>query len=359
MRIVQVINHAGLDRGGAERLARGLHEDLVAAGHDAHIVALERCDTVELRNATTLGFTNPRDPRTTLALGRTLRSLARPGTVVHGHLFPTTLHLSLLARAGSLNMPLSMTEHSTWNRRRSRAAWRVLDRVIYDRFDRVIAISEEARTSLVDAYGHLAARTITVRNGARLRFTDPVIRPAAGGMPTILTVARLAPAKDLETALEALARIQDRPWRYLIAGDGERRVPLEERAKALGLGDRVTFLGHVEDVGPLLTQADLFLLPSKWEGFGLAAVEAMNAGLPVVCSDVPGLRDVVAPAGNPVVPPGDIEGFAKAVSALLDAPETRAELGAAGFSHAWTFDKAAMTEGYLAVWRELAGEMTT
>ena len=81
--------------------------------------------------------------------------------------------------------------------------------------------------------------------------------------------------------------------------------------KSLGLEGKVRFLGHVDDVRGLLKKADIFLIPSRWEGFGLAAVEAMNAGLPVIASDVAGLREIVGrtpPSGLLVNPekPGEI-----------------------------------------------------
>ena len=353
MRVVQVINSFGLDRGGAERLARGLHSDLLDLGADAHIIALEPCATDGLKNARSLGIANPRDPRAAIRLARALGSLATPDSVVHGHLFPTILHLTMLRRAGRIAAPCTMTEHNTWNKRRDSWLWRRLDRAIYSQFDRIAAISTQTRDALTTAHPQVAAKTVTVRNGAALRFVTPPERPDTSTPPTILTVARLARAKKIETALAALHQIADRPWSYVVAGDGALRPVLEARANELGIADRVTFLGNVTDVTELLRSADIFLLPSLWEGFGLAAVEAMNAALPVVASDVPGLSDIVAPAGNPVIAPDDVQGFAQALGRLIDAPAQRSQLGLAGFEAAKAYDKVGMARDYLAMWRDL------
>lgn len=137
MRVIQVINHAGLDRGGAERLARGLHEDLCAAGCDARLIALENCDLNGTQDATSLGFGSPGDPRVLMTLMRRLRIDQRSGDVIHAHLFPSTLYVSALKKAGLLRAPCSMTEHSTWNRRRAHPVLRRLDRLIYAGFSKL------------------------------------------------------------------------------------------------------------------------------------------------------------------------------------------------------------------------------
>lgn len=355
MRVVQVINHFGLDRGGAERLARMLHEDLQTAGVDARIIALEACDPGTLASARSLGFASARDPRIPARLSRALRDQIDADTVVHAHLFPSTLYVSALRQTGRLRTPIAMTEHSTWNRRRGSTFGRMLDRTIYRGFDRIAAISDDTRDALLGDHPAVAGRVSTIRNGALLRFAAPPLRDTRPEEPCILTVARLVPVKNIETALGALARLRDRPWRYVIAGDGPLRADLEARAAALGIADRVRFLGVVEDITTVLKGADLFLLPSLWEGFGLAAVEAMNAGVPVIASDVAGLRELVGPAGNPVIDPMDEAGLSDAIVGLLDNPEQRAAIGARGFARAADFDKSGMVDAYRALWQDMTG----
>ncbi len=83
----------------------------------------------------------------------------------------------------------------------------------------------------------------------------------------------------------------------LLVGDGVKRPDLERLAAELKIVERVRFLGNRSDVPDILAAADIYIQPSRWDGFGIAALEAMAAGLPVVVSNVPGLRDVVGDAG--------------------------------------------------------------
>jgi glycosyltransferase involved in cell wall biosynthesis len=356
MRIIQTINHAGSDRGGAERLARGLHEDLLAMGQDARLIALETCDLEGLENAQSLGFKSPRDPRAPLALRGALGRHLRPGDVVHAHLFPTTLYVSVLKQLGQLRTASAMTEHSTWNRRRDRAWGRALDRMIYGGFDQIAAISEQTAAELLKARPECAGRIHVATNGTQLLFDRVPTRATSGAPPLVLSLGRLARPKNYHTALEAMALLKYRPWRYYIAGSGPDEPALRTQVGVLGLEDRVKFLGHVDDIRPLLEASDLFLMPSLWEGFGLAAVEAMNAGLPVIASDVPGLREVVAPTGAPLVSPEDPQALAGAITHLLDDPEQRAKLGARGHEQARRYGRDRMARDYLAMWQDMAAQ---
>lgn len=331
-----------------------LHFDLLEAGIDAHLLALEDCATDKHDNTNSLGYTSPRDPRIAMRLVQYLNKTTRPNTVVHAHLFPTTFQVALTKILSRSKIPNSMTEHSTWNRRRANGIVRQLDRRIYSRFDRVCAISDPARDALLCNYPELASKTQTLRNGAKLFFKVPPTFEKDNSPANILTIARLAPAKNLEIALRAMARLVHVPWQYLIAGGGQEKTQLEKLAHDLKIGDRVRFLGTVEDVRPLLKSADIFLLPSLWEGFGLAAVEAMNAGLPIVSSNVPGLKEVVQSAGNPTVSPDDVDAFAQEIRELLVSPKKRRALGLRGFEASFLYDKAEMNEKYISLWEELA-----
>ena len=100
MRIHQIINYFGCDRGGAERLARQLHIDLRAAGVDASLLALEDCSTDGLEAVSSLGLCSPYDPRCTTRLAAYLGRVCKGGDMVQVHLFPASAHVALLRRAG-------------------------------------------------------------------------------------------------------------------------------------------------------------------------------------------------------------------------------------------------------------------
>ena len=363
MRVIQIINHAGPGFGGAELLAARLHADLRSAGVDARLLALGPCRCDGPAGAESLDARHLLDPRTLRRLDGWLRPRLRPGDLVHAHLFPTSLHVGLLRRSGRIRVPCVFTEHNTWNRRRDLALGRWLDRRIYRGFDRVFAISPATEAALLTTLPMLRGRTEVVTNGTLLRFTAPPDRSAAA-LPLILSVGRLDAAKNHAAALRALARLGDRPFRYAILGDGPERGALEALAHELGLAGRVQMPGHVADIEPWLRAAEILLMPSLWEGFGLAAVEAMNAALPVVAGDVAGLADIVAPNGSDapgaaglLVPPRDTAAIAHALGRLLDDPALRRALGRAGFARAPEYGKDRMTERYIAAYRAvLEGE---
>ena len=149
----------------------------------------------------------------------------------------------------------------------------------------------------------------------------------------LLTLASLVRRKGVDVLIAALARLDGRgpATRLLIAGDGPERAALERQAQALGVEERVRFLGAREDKADLLLACDAFALAARAEGLGVAALEAMALARPVLASRVGGLSEaVVAERTGLLVEPDDVDGFARAMQRLRDDPELRARLGAEG-----------------------------
>ncbi len=148
--------------------------------------------------------------------------------------------------------------------------------------------------------------------------------------PTLAFAGRLMAAKALDVALSALALVPD--VRLVIVGDGPDRAALERQRDALGLGDRVRFLGGLGRDGVLrvFRAADAVLLSSRWENFPHVVVEALAVGTPVIASAVGGVPEVVRDGENGLlVPAGDSEALAAAIRRLLGDDELRARLAAA------------------------------
>jgi glycosyltransferase involved in cell wall biosynthesis len=149
---------------------------------------------------------------------------------------------------------------------------------------------------------------------------------AAFAIPTgriLLNVGRLTEQKNQDVLIRALARLHS--VRLVIAGDGPERPDYEALAAQLGVADRLHLLGDVTrtDIADLLAAADLFVFPSTWETFGLAAVEAAMAGVPIVAADLAVLREVLSAEGDAAasfVPPFDTEGWITAISSSAQAP---------------------------------------
>lgn len=338
-RVFQIINSIDMKRGGAERMARSLHGQLQSEGIEAHLVSLEGFGEGGVpEGAVSLGVSSPYDPRAFGRLAAYARRHIRPSDVVHAHLFPASLYLSLLVRAGVVGAPVLFTEHSTSNNRRSSLFGRAVDRQVYGAFRQIIAISQGVSAELKAARPWVKGVTV-IPNGCRLFFDRPIRRAPKDAPLTLLSAGRLAPAKNYGAALEALAQLMPCNLRYVIAGDGPELEALRSTAARLGLSEAVEFAGYVPDIRALLQEADIFLIPSLWEGFGLAAVEGMNAALPVIASDVAGLREVVGPDGQAalLVDPAQPASIAAAIRRLAASPELRSRLGQNGFERSQTF----------------------
>ncbi len=174
-----------------------------------------------------------------------------------------------------------------------------------------------------------------VRGGidpARITTATKADRVDLGVQPDdriVLWVGRLDPVKGLQTLIDAFADVAVKcAVHLLLVGGGPQRDVLQERVAALGLSDRVRFLGPRDDVPSLLKAADLFAFPSRTEGLPNALLEAMAAGCPIVTTDVPGCRDLIQnDRTGLLVPPDDTSSRASAMEALLTDRERARHLG--------------------------------
>jgi glycosyltransferase involved in cell wall biosynthesis len=172
----------------------------------------------------------------------------------------------------------------------------------------------------------------------------------ADAPPVIGTVAALRAEKNLPRLLRAFAAMAPTA-RLVIAGDGPERAALENLAQSLGLGERVQFIGHIDDPAPLYAGFDVFALSSDTEQMPLSVIEAMASGLPVAATDVGDVRAMLAEENAPFIAPLDEAGLTRSLTSLVGDPALRARIGAANRAKARAaFDQAAMFRAYDALW---------
>jgi glycosyltransferase involved in cell wall biosynthesis len=193
---------------------------------------------------------------------------------------------------------------------------------------RTLAVSEYDRGIALEHRVVPAAKIAVVPN-ALPDLDPPQLADPSRSPPTIVMVARFEIPKLPTMLIAALARLLQLDWRCELIGDGPLRPEVEAAiAQVPGLGDRVALLGTRDDVPERLAAAQIAVLVSEREGFPLAVLEAMRAGLPVVASAVGGIPEAITPACGRLVAPG-VEALVDALAPLLQDPQLRARLGAA------------------------------
>jgi glycosyltransferase involved in cell wall biosynthesis len=206
-----------------------------------------------------------------------------------------------------------------------------------------VAVADEVRASIQQLYGYpdppLIPNGIPTDEYAPNPDRRAQWRQAHGIEPhaTVLThVGRFAVQKNHALLVEAFAQVHsDAPLYLLLVGGGELENAVREQVAALGLQERVRFLGVRADVPAILNASDLFVLSSRWEGNPMSVMEAMAAGLPVVSTAVGGVPELVQEGVTGLlVPPDDAGALAQAMQALVDDPARRQAMGAAARQHA-------------------------
>jgi glycosyltransferase involved in cell wall biosynthesis len=204
-----------------------------------------------------------------------------------------------------------------------------------------MAVSESTAADLRKR-GMTAQHIVVVPNGVELDRLTPVAEDGRFPEPTILYLGRLKRYKGVDLILRAVARLREKgtPVRLLIAGQGDYQGSLQALQSRLGIGDTGRFLGYVpeEEKIRLLQQSWIHVLTSPKEGWGISILEAAACGTPTIASDSPGLRDAVRDGRTGIlVPHGDVDALAEALSSLLKNTQTRREMGVAARSFAEDF----------------------
>jgi len=351
-----------LTTGGAESLVVSLNAAFAAAGVRHTVVSL--CDAQYLGNSAetqarlasriaasggrfvSLGLNGVRNPLTGAIRLRRLLARDRP-QVIHAH---TARAIPIIALSGYSGQ-VAMTHHNS-RLTFPRQTFRLLDRVV----DRYVAISPETE----DIYRTDSRKpAIRIANGSASEFLAAAARTAMRSPPRIVSVGAISDQKNYDLLIEAascLQRMVDPPSmpHFSIAGGGARLSEYREKVRARRLESAVAFLGERSDVSALLTDADLFLNTSLYEGQSVAILEAFAAALPVIATDVRGNCDLVREGINgTLAPPEAPESLAEAVVRLAEDPERYRRLSAGALATGRRHSIGATAERHLELYREM------
>jgi glycogen synthase len=373
--------------GGLARHVRKLAEELVCQGVAVDVLTRGRGDSLEVEERAGVSVYRVREPRwprdlerfvgwvarmneDMLAAGATLAA-EREYELVHGHDW-------LVAHAGAalaerVGVPYLTTIHATehgrhqgWVQEQPQAHIHAVEKWMAARADSVIVCSHYMRGHVADIFDIDESRITVIPNGIDPRDMRPAgdleaLRAefAAPHERLLVLAGRLVYEKGFQLALDALPVVIERVGdvRFLVAGSGTHEAELKAQAQRLGLLEHGTFLGWIGDdaLHSLYRIADLCVVPSIYEPFGLVALEAMASGCPCIVADTGGLREVV-PAGERVglrFNGGDAAHLGVMIERLLTDEPLRERLVAEASEHVLRFDWGDVARRTRGVYRDL------
>jgi N-acetyl-alpha-D-glucosaminyl L-malate synthase BshA len=231
-----------------------------------------------------------------------------------------------------------------------------------ERSDAVTAVSSYLRDETYRAFGCVSCDLKVIPNFVNLNEYQPGEPTARLGLAPadhklITHVSNFREVKRVKDVVRVFTRIQRAmPATLVMIGDGPERVDAENEARELGVGHEVKFLGRLDSVASLLQASDLFVLPSQTESFGLAALEAMACGSPVVASRAGGLPEVVDDGVNGILEPvGSVEAMGRRAVELLRAPDRHAAMRGAAIAKAREFSSDRIVPMYESLYEEVIG----
>ncbi|MDT0582709.1 glycosyltransferase family 4 protein [Brumicola blandensis] len=365
MKIAQVITRSDT-LGGASAHVRDLSNALIAQGHevcvfvggDGPLNELFERNKIPIKSVTSLvrELSPANDFKAYFELKKLLADYSPDIVACH------SAKAGLLGRlaASKLNLPVVYTAHG-WpftegvpNLRAS--IYRYVETFMANFCNNIITVSDYDKKLAVR---HAVADESKIRviwNGVP---EDSLIqnresKDSATLIPTILMIARFEQPKNFSLLLRALSGLTDLKWQAKFVGDGPDLTTVKSLCDELSLNERVSFLGWRNDIANLLSEADIFTLISDWEGLPLSILEAMRAGLPVIASDVGGVKEAVEhEQSGLLVSNKQVEEITTALQQLLTGKALRKDMGNKGrerFNTFFTVEK--MTEATLSVYQQ-------
>jgi glycosyltransferase involved in cell wall biosynthesis len=268
-----------------------------------------------------------------------LKSYLRHNKVdlMHIHVWNPASCRYALKLAGRYNVPSVITEHDPFKLPRIKM---MIKRKLLKKVSHVIAVSESNHKLLLNLFPELKNRITTIHNGIDVTWFESQLLSftikhrdehrkqnfnATKNSKIILSVAELHERKGIKYLIEAMPKVIENcpTCKLVLVGAGPEEASLKKLVKEKNLENHVVFLGFRKDIPHIMKSADVFVLPSEKEAFGLVLIEAMAAELPIIASDVGGIPEIIENGTNGMlVPPHDEDRIANAISKLLNDPKT-------------------------------------
>lgn len=342
---IAIVIHA-LTGGGSEHAAALMASHWAAAGRPVTLITLAglEADTIALHPAVRRIGLNAMAPsknpvQAALANRARVRKLrAALHQVSPRHVIALTDRTAILTLLACRGTPWRaiVSERTDPRYHRIGRLWNWLRRRTYPEARCIVAQTEGAASALRPIAGR--APVVVIPNGVP---SPPAFDPGhpllksdqspLGRAPCVIGLGRLSVEKGFDRLIDAFCRVaSEHPdWHLVLVGEGPERSRLEQQAREAALSDRIHLPGWFENPWTALQSADLFVLPSRYEGFPNALLEAMAAGLAVIACDCPsGPAEIIQPDLNGLlIPNGDLSGLVSSIRRLIDDPDLRQRLG--------------------------------
>ncbi len=350
MKIVCIIH--SLSGGGAERVMAALASRLSTRGHEIVLVTFDDARTDRHEVAETVRRVPLRVMRASRGRVDKMMNLHRRHKAIRKAIasekpdvvlsFCDRTNLDVLLSTIGMKVPIVVSERSDPAQQKLGLFWENMRRRSYKRAARVVALTD----SIAQTLAPLSPRRVVVIPSAVL---PPRRREIEHENRILLGVGRLAPEKGFDRLIEAFSQIADQipAWSLKILGEGAMREALQQQADEAGISKRLSMPGWLRPIAPEYECATLFVLPSRYEGFPSALLEAMATGLPCIAMKCQsGSCEIVADNENGVLVEDSVEALAAAILRLAEDESERVRLGIAATEVIERFDFESMVDAY-------------
>jgi glycosyltransferase involved in cell wall biosynthesis len=353
IKIIQLI--PSLSIGGAERmviaLAAGLDRDIFEVSVVCLRPAGEWKKQLEEKNIPVKIIGNARRPIIFDFFNLVSFFKQEKPDIVHTHLFGADVYGRLAARLAGVPVIVSTEHNLNFNENFPRKFAKFLTAKLSDR---VIAVSRAVKEYLINKEGVASAKIDVVYNGIDVNaFSFPERNYENNGKLIIGALGRLAKQKGFDKLIGALSGV-DGNWQCLIAGEGMEGEKLQNLINVLGMAGKIKLVGVEDNAPEFLRQLDIFVMPSRWEGLGLALLEAGASGLPVIASRVDGLKELIDDGVDGFLFSDEAE-FKEKIALLLADADLRKKFGLAWKEKVETnFSLEKMIAAYEKIYQDLS-----
>lgn len=359
MKVLQITN--SLNIGGAEKLVSEMIPHFVDRGIPTDLLILKKSKTFLYERLNDKGvkvdFLSKGSVYNPLLIFKIIPYL-KEYDLIHIHLFPTLYWVVIAKFISFSKTKLVYTEHSTSNKRRRKKIFRLLDSFIYFKLSSVACISDATKENLSR---HLILKTIDIQvvlNGIDLDAIKKNL-PAENKNEffgkddfVLIQVSSFREQKDQRTLVKSLLYLPSEV-KLILVGEGYLKTSVEDLVRQLNLQDRVLFLGLRNDVPQLLYTADVCVLSSRYEGFGLAILEGMALAKPSIATDVEGIREIVDGHGL-LFKKGNSKDLADKISSLYYDKSYYKKIALQCLHRSKQFDIKIMVDRYIGLYQKIS-----